>query len=261
MILHADGGPKGVVRSWDTNPNPGIVIKGESICVRGVEVTGGPMRTTSAISVYGSAAKAASEIVILDCWVHDNGTPGPWTDATPDEDHHGIGIGAYSNVVRVVGCRLDRNSGDGIQINAGTLALLGTIDDVIVEGCSADDNKQAGFWAKASQNVTFRGNTVRNSRGSASNPDGAGMGAQYGPINVRFVGNTIADCRTGFLVGSRSGPGGSGPGTGIVIEGNTISTATVGLRVLGDNVVAWRGNTLKDVATEMNANSAATVNP
>lgn len=246
-----------------TGPESAIVLRGSNIVLKHCDVSGGPAATTSAVSVGGlNDSSTAYNIVIYENLIHNNGSP-PETWATVgDQDHHGIGVGSYVNGVWITKNEIHTNSGDGIQINAGILSLLEKTRNIFVTNNNCHDNKQTGAWSKAANNVWFVNNQVSGSKGSSSNPDGAGLGTQYGAKNVTFENNSTNDCKTGIMVASRSGPGGNGPGTNIRILNNTITNALVGLRIMQDSVpVRASGNIFNSVVTNVSVMTGASVIP
>ena len=77
----------------------------------------------------------------------------------------------------VVDNQLYRNSGDGIQINAGGPGVTGTTHHIYVGRNTAYGNKQTGFWVKHATDVIFSQNVCHSHRlGNSSN--GQCMGFQ-----------------------------------------------------------------------------------
>lgn len=197
---------------------PGLSVRASNVAIRDVEVTGGARQTTSAISIGGTEAKPVTNVVVMDCKVHHNGSPASTWPTLGDEDHHGIGVGAFTNHVWIVGNELYHNSGNGVQINAGTAARAGTLHSVFVLDNDVYANKQDGLWCKQATDVWFVGNRVWDTLPSRSSPMGSGIGAQYGPVRLRIIGNRISQCATGIYIASKN----DGSQEGLLIEGNDI---------------------------------------
>src|SRR5207249_4266336 len=70
----------------------------------------------------------AQNVVIYDVSIHDNGD----INATFDQDVHGIAVSGLVDHLWVVDSQLFRNSGDGIQLNAGDIAHQPTLHHVYV---------------------------------------------------------------------------------------------------------------------------------
>jgi hypothetical protein len=101
---------------------------------------------------------------------------------------------------------LYRNSGDGIQISAGSAAAQPTTHHIYVGRNVAHDNKQTGFWTKQAVDVVFSENLCYAHRPSNSSY-GACMGFQYAPERVWFLFNHIHDCDFGIGGSSDNGQG------------------------------------------------------
>src|SRR5438067_2960900 len=83
-----------------------------------------------------------SNTVVWDVNIHDNGD----LVSNFDQDTHGIAVSGYVDHLWVLDSQLVRNSGDGIQINAGQLQ---TTTHQIYDGRNtAYGNRQSGFWSK-----------------------------------------------------------------------------------------------------------------
>jgi hypothetical protein len=156
----------------------------------------------------------ASNVVIFNNNIHDNGD----VNATFDQDIHGISVSARVNNLWVVDNEISRNSGDGIQINAGNLTNQPTTHHIYVGGNTSHGNKQSGMWTKQAVDVIFSQNTIYNHRPSGSS-GGAGTGYQYAPDYVWFLFNHIYNCEGGIGAGSDSG---MGSGKEIFVVGNLI---------------------------------------
>jgi hypothetical protein len=201
-------------------------------------------------------------VVVYGCAIHDNGD----VNADYDQDVHGIAVGARVSRLWVVDNQLYGNSGDGIQINAGT-ADQATLHHVYVGRNVAHHNKQTGFWTKQAVDVIFSQNESYGHRPSNSS-GGAGMGFQYAPERVWFLFNLVHDCEVGIGSGSDSD---LGFGTDIYVIGNTIrdvhSTGefnphtgwqNAGITLAGGANVRIVHNTLADVDSGISSPNNAT---
>lgn len=212
----------------------GTQIKGQYIIVENIEFDGGnPLLTEDAphhIAIRSSEVhncggpavqvsawddRSMSNIVLYDLEVHDNGN---W-QANFDEDYHGVGVGDHVSNLWIVDSVFYHNSGDGIQINAGSQSAEGTTHHIYVARNESFQNKQTGMWAKQGTDIIFSENYVHDHRPSNSSL-GAGMGCQYDPVRMWFIDNTIFDCDYGITIAS----GGLGSGQEMYIVGNVISS-------------------------------------
>ena len=124
--------------------------------------------------------------------IHDNGD----VNATYDQDVHGIAVSDHVNNLWVVDNQLYRNSGDGIQINAGPGQRAST-HHIYVGRNVSHHNKQSGFWVKQATDVIVSQNESYGHRPSNSSL-GQCMGAQYAPDWVWFLYNRVHDCEYGI---------------------------------------------------------------
>ena len=154
------------------------------------------------VGVYTWSAATVRDFLLFRNVIRDNGD---W-HATFDQDFHGIGVSALVSNLWVLENELTRNSGDGIQINAGTAALAATTNHIYVGRNVAHHNKQTGFWTKQAEDVVFSENLAYSHRPSDSST-GACMGFQYAPERVWFINNHMHDCEVGIGTGSDSGLG------------------------------------------------------
>jgi hypothetical protein len=141
-------------------------------------------------------------VVVLNNSIHDNGD----IHAAFDQDVHGIVVGALVSHLWVVDNQIYRNSGDGMQINAGSITAQPTTHHIYVGRNTAFNNKQAGFWAKQAVDVIFSQNVCYGHRPSDSSM-GQCMGYQYATERVWFLYNNISDSEFGIVVGSDSDAG------------------------------------------------------
>ncbi len=194
------------------NANPLITEDGpHHIAIRHSEVhnCGGP-----AVQVSAWDNQTISNIVLYDLEIHDNGD---W-QSNVDQDYHGVGVGDYVNNLWVVDSTIYHNSGDGVQINAGSRSAEGTTHHIYVGRNEAFQNRQTGFWSKQGTDIVFSENVAHNHRPSNSSL-GAGMGCQYDPVRIWFINNTIFNCDFGIMLASGSGLGG---GQDMYVIGNVI---------------------------------------
>ncbi len=155
-----------------------------------------------------------SNIVISGNTVHDNGD----VKADYDQDVHGIHVGVRASSIWVVDNEMARNSGDGIQINAGSAADQATTNHIYVGRNYSHDNKQSGFWSKQAVDVIFSQNEAANHRPGNSSM-GMCMGYQYAADQVWFLFNRVHDCDFGIGLASDSD---LGTGTETYLIGNVI---------------------------------------
>jgi hypothetical protein len=148
-----------------------------------------------------SFTRPHSDILIWNNNIHHNGN----VLATTDQDRHGIVVSGATNVW-VIDNTLAYNSGDGIQINGGTVPAIATnTHHIFVVRNHMHHNKQAGGWSKQASDVVFAYNVVHDHWPGNSSP-GAGLGFQYAPERVWFIGNSISNCSFGFYIGGDHGP-------------------------------------------------------
>ncbi len=150
-------------------------------------------------------AYANHHLVFHDNVIHDNGQ---W-HADYDQDVHGIVLARRTHHVWIVDNEFYHNSGDGVQINAGSLDLQPQTHHIYLGRNRSHHNKQAGLWCKQATDVIFSQNTVWGLRPIGQKPSafGAGLGFQYGPERIWFLYNHVYDCCYGISSGSTSGLG------------------------------------------------------
>lgn len=170
-----------------------------------------------AYAVSFSAPHVCHHVLVYDNQIHDNGD---WL-AGFDQDIHGVRVSARCHHVWVLDNELFHNSGDGLQINASSLAQMPTTHHIYVGRNLAYENKQTGLWTKQAVDVIFSQNEVHSHRPMGESPSawGAGMGYQYGPERVWFLFNHIHDCSYGIQATSTSG---LGDGQSCYLIGNVI---------------------------------------
>lgn len=166
---------------------------------------GDAIRKGAGFAIGGGGANPTHNIVIANCEASDNGD---WL-ATFDEDFHGLAIGGNVSYVWVTGSKFYHNSGDAIQINAGSLANQPTLHHVYVYSNEMWECKQTGGATKQARHVVFADNYVHDMRPIGTSPSawGAGFGHQYGAGPIWFVANRIEKCSFGIQSGSTSGLG------------------------------------------------------
>jgi hypothetical protein len=155
-----------------------------------------------------------SDVVISRNIVHDNGN----VQADFDQDVHGIHVGVRANSIWIVDNEMANNSGDGIQINAGSADDQSTTHHIYVGRNVAHHNKQTGFWVKQAVDVIFSENESFAHRPSNSSL-GQCMGFQYATERVWFLFNQVHDCDFGIGASSDSD---LGSGTESYFIGNVI---------------------------------------
>ncbi len=149
------------------------------------------------VGVQSWNGQQVSHVVLWDNRIYDNGN----VKATYDQDVHGIAVGANVSYLWVVDNVLARNSGDGIQINAGSEAAQASTHHIFVGRNTAFGNKQSGFWVKQAVDVIVSQNQSFDHRPSNSSL-GACMGGQYSPEHVWFINNAIGYCDYGIQLAS-----------------------------------------------------------
>jgi hypothetical protein len=188
-------------RDGSISGEPTILGNADHIVMRHNEITGNLVNGGLGLVNY-SASTTVSNVVIYDNNIHHNGNAA----ATFDQDVHGIAVGGGVNNAWIVDNQMSYNSGDGIQINAGSAANQSSTHHLYVARNTAHHNKQSGFWVKQATDVIFSENFSYSHRPSGSSP-GQGMGFQYATERVWFLYNHIHDCDMGIFIGSDNGLG------------------------------------------------------
>ncbi|TXH52496.1 MAG: hypothetical protein E6Q97_15795, partial [Desulfurellales bacterium] len=183
---------------------------------RGV-IAGGGVGNGGGFSCAGTAAKPTKNIVFLDCVAEDCGD---WL-AEFDQDVHGWTFNGVLENIFLLKAAVRHCSGNGVQINAGSLANQPNLRRVVIAGCVSRENKQAFVGVKQSTDVLVIGNDIADQRPIGAHPSewGAGVGYQYDPERVTFAFNRIANCCYGLASGSGSG---LGNGKDVLVLGNHI---------------------------------------
>ncbi len=167
-----------------------------------------------------SAAQPTATIHDIVVWDNEICNGGNW-QAAGDPDMHGMAVTHNVSHVWILDNVFHHNSGNGVQINAGSIPLQNTVHDIYLGRNRAYQNKQDGFWTKNATDVIFSQNTVWDHTPSDSSL-GGGMGSQYGPERVWFLFNEIWNCAYGIRQSTDTGGGGTGPGTDNYFIGNLI---------------------------------------
>lgn len=178
---------------------PVLLAPAHHICLRDCYISGNKIAGGALLVSWDG--QRGGDFVLLRCQIY---YCGDWQIAT-DQDKHGVGVGNVDHVW-ILDCDIMRCSGDGVQINGGAAGQART-NHIYVGRCTAQQNKQTGFWCKQATDVVFSENVSRGHRPSPSTPNGAGMGFQYAPERVWFLRNDVIDCDTGIYTGSDSGLG------------------------------------------------------
>jgi len=177
-----------------------VVAPANAVSIRDCDISGN--LSGGGLGVVSWSSSAASDVVVLRNSIHDNGN----VNATYDQDVHGISVGSRVSRLWIVDNEISRNSGDGVQINAGSLSLQPTTHHIYVGRNTSHHNKQTGLWTKQAVDVIFSQNTCYGHRSSDSS-EGDGMGGQYAPSWVWFLFNEIYDNERGIRMASDSGLG------------------------------------------------------
>lgn len=171
------------------------------------------------IAIAGSTTANINNIIIEDNVIYDNGS-GPSVDF--DEDVHGITINGNTNNILIKNNVIFGNSGDGVQINAGSKENERNVNRIFVLNNTIYGNKQVGVALKQCDRVVVAFNEIHSHTPVGSHPSawGAAIGLQYNPINATILENYCHNNADGITTSS-----GSDLGTGdtCFIVGNTIT--------------------------------------
>ena len=210
-----------------------------------------------------AAGASIHDVVVYDNFVHDNGN----VHADRDQDVHGIHVGGRASAVWVVDNEMARNSGDGIQINAGTRRDQPSTHHLYIGRNISHDNKQTGFWAKQAVDVVFSQNLCYGHR-TGNSSYGQCMGYQYATDWIWFIFNHIEDSDSGIAASSDSD---LGMGTHAYFIGNVIHNihpqnakdsnpstgwSSAGIMLAGGVHRSVVNNTIDDVEAGINAPAA-----
>lgn len=156
------------------------------------------------VTIIGSSGSAASDVLIYDNRIHDNGDR--WTATSSDV--HGIFIGPRVSGVWVLDNFIYRNSGDGMRVDAGEADRM-TTHDIFAGRNVAYENRLAAMWANQSSDLVFTQNTVFDQYAGPGSV-GAGMGFANGPERIWFLFNHIYNANYGLFGGNGAGTDGDG---------------------------------------------------
>ncbi len=181
-----------------------VIAPASYIVLRDCNVQGDAVGGGMGLDSY-SSSNFNHHLIFVRNKVHDNGN---WL-ADFDQDVHGMCIARRTSYVWILDSEFYHNSGDGLQINAGSMTAQPDTHHIFVGRNLSHHNKQSGMWIKQATDVVFTQNTVYGLRPIGTKPSayGAGMGFQYGPERVWFLYNHIYDCCFGISSGSTSGMG------------------------------------------------------
>ena len=170
-----------------------------------------------------------------------------------DQDTHAMQISTNVSYCWVLDNSFSRSSGDGIQINAGSVDNQPNTHHIYIGRNESFENKQNGFWTKQANDVIFSENIAHDHVVTTSAAPGVGLGGQYGPERVWFIYNKVYNNYGGISVASRSG----GIGEYLYFIGNEIydnnlnpsydvnnSWANAGITVTGGKYVSIINNVL-----------------
>ncbi len=183
------------------------------VALRNSELTGNLNRGGGVgLGSWGyTGAASASNIVIDNNYIHDLGT----LSAASDQDAHCVTVNGSGDHLWVTYNRLERCSGDAIQIEAQA-GRRAAIHHVYYGKNTAGFNRQSGGWIKNATDVIFSQNKAHDFKANSGGP-GDCYGLQYDAANVWFLFNEGYNCAIGIDVAS----GDSSPGE-VYIIGNVL---------------------------------------
>jgi hypothetical protein len=184
--------------------------------------------TGGGVAVGGSSGAVPNEVLIYKNSIHDNGDYA----APIDQDMHGIVVSSYVSNLWILENEFYRNSGDGVQINAGNKTLQPTTHHIYLGRNVSHHNKQTGMWTKQANDVVFSENLIYGHRPGNSSY-GACTGFQYAPERVWYINNHLHDCEMGIAFSSNSD---LGTGQYAFVIGNVIHNIH---NTTGFNSSAW----------------------
>lgn len=127
---------------------------------------------------------------------------GNWL-ATEDQDFHGINPNTSGRTaptelhhVWMLNNSFYHLSGNGVQVNAGSAAMIDYLHHMYVGKNTGHANRQSVLWSKQASHVIMSQNICYDSRKHGSQP-GDGIGYQYGPDNLWIIFNEIYDSNHG----------------------------------------------------------------
>ena len=196
--------------AWaNSSRNGKLILAGSHGVVRNCDLRGDTNEGVGGLVPYGSS------IVVWKNHIHDSGD----LNAIYDQDNHGISVGEDTSYLWIVDNEIARNSGDGVQINAGSVEAQARTHHIYVGRNKAHHNKQSGLWTKQATDVIFSENEVYGHKASRSSY-GQGTGFQYAPSYVWFLYNNVHDNEFGIALSSNSD---LGNGTESFFVGNVIT--------------------------------------
>jgi hypothetical protein len=137
---------------------------------------------------------SASNVVIDNNYIHDLGN----LSSASDEDAHCVTVNGSGDHLWVTNNRLERCSGDAIQIEAQA-GRRAAIHHVYYGKNSAGFNRQSGGWVKNATDVIFSQNVAHDSTANSGGP-GACYGFQYDAEQVWFLFNEGYRCNIGIAI-------------------------------------------------------------
>lgn len=177
-----------------------LVAPMDHVAVRGCDIHGN--LNGGGLSVQSFTSAINHDVVVYANKIHDNGD----VNASFDQDVHGIAVSARVHHLWIVDNELYRNSGDGMQFNAGSQANQATLHHVYVGRNVSHNNKQAGYAVKQATDVIYSQNVAYSHRPGNSSP-GAGFNYQYAPERIWTLFNTVTDSDFGWYIGNDNGLG------------------------------------------------------
>jgi len=196
-------------------------------------------------------SESASQIVIDSNSVHDLGD----VASADDQDAHCVTLNGSSDHVWVTHNRLERCSGDAIQVEAQA-GRRAAIHHVYYGANTAAGNRQSGGWVKNATDVIFSQNVAHDFSASSGGP-GSCYGFQYDAEYVWFLFNEGYRCSIGInIAGADNDPGQYAYVVGNVlhdIHAPTTNPYEAGAMVIrGSTNVYVVNNTMYDVDSGVN---------
>jgi len=155
---------------------------------------------TSAVGITPYQGSKVHDVVIYN---NEFSELGDW-DGANDDDFHGINPDTYGRTppteeynVWVLNNSFYHLSGNGVQVNANSLAMTPYLHHIYMGENTGHACRQAILWTKQGSHIIFSQNIAYDNRTYGSQP-GTGMGFQYAPDNVWFLFNDIYDSSNGI---------------------------------------------------------------
>jgi hypothetical protein len=149
------------------------------------------------INVASFSGDQVTNIVLYKNKVHDKGN----LASTTDEDATGIAVNWGVSYCWILDNEIYNTSGSGIQILAGSLAKMSTVNHIYVGRNLVYRARQSGIWSKESVDCVFSQNTVHSIINTSWSPS-KGLGFQYGPERLWIIYNHVYDCTFGIAAHS-----------------------------------------------------------